>query len=69
MNKHWSGMALVCILIFISGCHEADKVLYPISQVSEELNATSTHFSLPIEGLPFSDIHFKHRSLVLEKKF
>jgi len=69
MNRLCSRMAPACILIFTAGCHEADKVLYPISQVSEELNATSTHFSLPIEGLPFSNIHFKRRSLVLEKKF
>ncbi len=69
MNKLWYKVAPTCILIFIAGCHEADKVLYPISQVSEELNATSTHFSLPIGDLPFSDIHFKHHSLVLEKKF
>jgi len=61
--------AALFALVLLGGCHEADEVLYPVSQVSEELNATVTHFTLPIKGLPFSDIHFNHRSLVLEKKF
>jgi len=59
---------LLSTLLF-SGCHEADTVLYPISRATEDLNATASQLSLPLKDLPFSDIHFKHRSLVLEKRF
>ncbi len=69
MRRKGSYSAALFALLLFSGCHEADKVLYPISRASEELNTTSANFSLPMTGLPFSDIHFKHRSLVLEKKF
>ncbi len=56
-------------LVLFSGCHEADRVLYPVTQITEELNTTAANFSTPLDGLPFADIRFKQRGLVLEKKF
>ena len=56
-------------LILLSGCHEADRVLYPVTQVTEELNATAANLPASLDGLAFADIRFKQRALVLEKKF
>ena len=68
-NLNALSVAILFSFMLFSGCHKADKVLYPISRAAEDLNSTTVHFSLPVKELPFAEIRFKQHSLVLEKKF
>ncbi len=54
----------------LTGCHEADVLLAPIQKTTEELNATAAHLSVPIlDDVPYADVHFKGRKIVLEHTF
>jgi len=64
-----TGVVPLLIVVF-TGCHEADVLLAPIQKTTEELNATAAHLSVPIlDDVPYADVHFKGRKIVLEHTF
>ncbi len=61
---------LSLLTIILAGCHEADTLLVPIHQTTEELNATAEHISIPVlSDIPYANVRFKERKIVLEHTF
>lgn len=68
----WNTLMIMLPLLtgILTGCHEADTLLVPIQQTTEELNATASHLSVPIlDDIPYANVHFKGREVVLEHTF
>ena len=64
--------AVAFSLFFFIGCHEADRIVLPLTHTVEEINATAGNVlsEIPVrEVFPDARMHFKGRKIMIEKRF